>query len=117
MWKGRSGQKYIVSTAYASVDELMTLYGQVTGRPPPRLRLPAPVMAAVAEVADKTWFRIFPNLSRRFTPAAVRLLRMQRRADHAKAREELGYRPTSLAEAIQEAYEDFVRRGIISLSK
>jgi nucleoside-diphosphate-sugar epimerase len=117
MRKGRSGQKYIFSTAYASVDELMSLYERVTGRPPPRLRLPAPIMAAVAEMADKTWFRLFPDRPRRFTPAAVRLLRMQRRADHAKAREELGYRPTSLAEAIQEAYEDFVRRGVISPSK
>jgi nucleoside-diphosphate-sugar epimerase len=113
MRKGRSGQNYIVSTAYASVDELMSLYEQVTGRPPPRLRLPAPVMAALAEVADKTWFRAFPNRPRRFTPAAVRMLQMRRRADHEKAKRELGYGPTSLAEAIREAYDDFVRRGVI----
>ncbi|HYE37606.1 NAD-dependent epimerase/dehydratase family protein [Methylocaldum sp.] len=117
MRKGRSGQKYIISTVYSSVDDLMSLYGQVTGRPPPRLRLPAPVMAALAEVTDKTWFRIFPNSPRRFTPAAVRLLSMRRRADHEKAKQELGYRPTSLADAIQEAYEDFVRRGVITPAK
>ncbi|WP_166642524.1 NAD-dependent epimerase/dehydratase family protein [Methylocaldum gracile] len=117
MRKGRSGQKYIISTAYASVDDLMALYGQVTGQPSPGLRLPAPVMAALAEVADKTWFRIFPNSPRRFTPAAVRLLSMRRRADHEKAGQELGYRPTSLAEAIREAYEDFVRRGVITPPK
>ena len=113
MAKGRSGQKYIISTAYASVDDLLDLFGEVTGKPKPRLRLPPPVMAAIAEVADKTWFRAFPNQPRRFTPAAVRLLSMKRRADHGKARTELGYQPTPLKDAIRDAYDDFVRRGVI----
>lgn len=113
MAKGRSGQKYIISTAYATVDDLLDLFGEVTGKPKPRLRLPPPVMAAIAEVADKTWFRAFPNQPRRFTPAAVRLLSMKRRADHGKARAELGYQPTPLKDAIRDAYEDFVRRGVI----
>lgn len=113
MRRGRSGQKYIFSTAYASVDELLSLFARVTGRPKPRLRLPAPVMAAVAEVADKTWYRLFPNLPRRFTPAAVRLLQMRRRAGHDKAARELGYRPTELSQAVEDAYTDFVQRGLI----
>jgi hydroxymethylglutaryl-CoA reductase/dihydroflavonol-4-reductase len=114
MRRGRSGQKYIFSTAYSSVDELMALFREVTGRPPPRLRLPAPVMAALAEVADRTWFRAFPNRPRRFTPAAVRLLTLRRQASHDKARRELGYQPTGLPAAVREAYEDFVRRGVIA---
>ncbi len=113
MRHGRSGQKYIISTAYSSVDDLMKLFREVTGRPLPRLRLPSPLMAALAEVADKTWYRAFPNLPRRFTPAAVRLLQMRRRAGHDKAQRELGYQPTDLASAVREAYEDFVRRGVI----
>jgi hydroxymethylglutaryl-CoA reductase/dihydroflavonol-4-reductase len=113
MRKGRSGHKYIFSTAFASVDELMGLFRDVTGRPSPRLRLPPPLMAVLAEIADRTWFRVFPHLPRRFTPAAVQLLRMQRRADHSKARRELGYQPGNLADAVREAYEDFVRRGVI----
>jgi nucleoside-diphosphate-sugar epimerase len=117
MKHGRSGQKYIFSTAYASVDELMALFRDVTGRPLPRLRLPPYLMAMLAEVADKTWYRAFPNLPRRFTPAAVRLLQMRRRADHLKAKQELGYRPTLLSRAVQEAYEDFVRRGVIVPAK
>lgn len=114
MRKGRSGQKYIFGTAYASVDELMALYREATGRPLPRLRLPPLLMAALAETADKTWYRIFPNLPRRFTPAAVRLLQMRRQADHDKAKRELGYRPTELSQAVRDAYEDFLRRGVIA---
>jgi nucleoside-diphosphate-sugar epimerase len=113
MRHGRSGQKYIFSTAYASVDDLMALFREVTGRPLPRFRLPPLLMATLAEVADKTWYRAFPNLPRRFTPGAVRLLQMRRRADHDKAKQELGYQPTQLSQAVREAYEDFVRRGLI----
>ena len=115
MRHGRSGQKYIFSTAYASVDDLMALFREVTGRPLPKLRLSPLLMAALAEVADKTWFRVFPNRPRRFTPGAVRLLQMHRRADHDKAKQELGYQPTPLIQAVREAYEDFVRRGLIVL--
>ena len=113
MEKGRSGQKYIISTAYASVDDLMSLFQEVTGMPPPRFRLPAALMAVLAELADLTWYRAFPNLPRRFTPAAVRLLRMRRRADHGKAQRELGYQPTELSQAVKDGYEHFVQRGLI----
>lgn len=113
MRRGRSGQKYIISTAYSSVDDLMDLFRDVTGRPKPKLRLPPMLMAAVAELTDKTWYRLFPNLPRRFTPAAVRLLQMRRQAGHDKARQELGYQPTPLPQAVREAYDDFVRRGLI----
>ncbi len=113
MRHGRSGQKYIFSTAYASVDDLLALFQQVTRRPLPALRLPPVLMAALAEVADKTWYQAFPNRPRRFTPGAVRLLQMRRQAGHDKAQQELGYQPSSLRQAVQAAYDDFVRRGLI----
>jgi nucleoside-diphosphate-sugar epimerase len=114
MQAGRSGQKYIFSTAYSNVDDLLGIFREVTGQPLPRLRLPPVIMAAIAEVSDKTWFRLFPNAPRRFTPAAVRLLSMHRRVNLDKARRELGYEPTSLADAVRAAYEDFVARGVIT---
>jgi nucleoside-diphosphate-sugar epimerase len=113
MKQGRSGQKYIISTCYSTVDGLLEIFADVTGKKKPKVRMPVAVMATIAAVADKTWFRLFPNKPRRFTPAAVRLLDMRRRADHSKAKEELGFLPTSLKDSIQEAYEDFVRRGIL----
>jgi nucleoside-diphosphate-sugar epimerase len=114
MDKGRAGQKYIFSTAFKTVDELMALYEQLTGQPRPRWRLPGGLMAGLAEATGLVTTRFAPHAAPRFTPGAVRLLRMGRRADITKARTELGYTPTSVDEAIREAYEDFVRRGVIA---
>lgn len=113
MEKGRSGQKYIFSTEFATVDRLMDVFEEVTGRKRPRLRIPGPVMAGLAEVSSFVMNKFFPDKPQRFTPAAVRFLRMQRRADCGKAMRELGYRPASIAQAIREAHECFVRRGVL----
>ena len=115
MDKGRAGQKYIFSTEFVSVDTLMTIFEEVTGRPKPRLRLPPPLMAGLAEVTTFVLTNFFPRKPQRFTPAAVRFLRMERKADCGKAMRELGYRPTTIAGAIQEAYDCFVRRGVIAV--
>ncbi len=113
MKRGRTGQKYIISTQFLEVDEIMEIFEEVSGRPRPKLRLPGPVMAGVAEVATVVFDRFMPNVPRRFTPAAVRILSKRRHADTSKAQRELGYRPTSIRAAIHEAYADFARRGLV----
>jgi nucleoside-diphosphate-sugar epimerase len=113
MSKGRSGQKYIFSTQFLTIDQLMDIYQQVTGQPRPAWRVPPAVMAGFAAVSSTVLTRLFPGLPQRFTPAAIRFLRMHRRASCDKARRELGYQPTSIVEAIQQAYDWFVERGAI----
>ena len=113
MEKGRSGQRYIFSTAFKTVDELMDIFELVTGRRRPRLRLPPALMAMIAGVVNAVALPLAPGAEPRFTPGAVRLLRSQRRADITRARTELGYQPTSVEDAIREAYQDFVRRGTL----
>ena len=113
MDKGRTGQKYIFSSEFKTVDALMEIYERVTGRRRPRLRLPAAVMARAADVTNIVQALVAPRAEPRFTPDAVRLLRMGRRADITKARTELGYESTSVESAIREAYDDFVRRGVL----
>jgi nucleoside-diphosphate-sugar epimerase len=113
MDKGATGQKYIFSSAFRTVDQLMETYEQVTGRPRPRLRLPPPLMAGLARAVNAVVTRVAPHVEPRFTPGAVRILRMHRRADITKARTQLGYAPSPIEDAIREAYEDFVRRGLL----
>jgi len=113
MEHGRSGHRYILSTSFLSVDDLMEIYETVTGRRRPALRLPESVMAGLASTSELLLGKVLPAADRRFTPAAVNFLRSRRRADCGKARDELGYRPTSISTAVSDAYESFVRRGLI----
>jgi nucleoside-diphosphate-sugar epimerase len=114
MEKGRTGEKYIFASGYVTVDELMDHYEHVTGQRRPRLRLPGPLMLGIAEVTSPLLTRFFPDFPQRLTPGAVRLLRLGRRADTSKAQRELGFRPTPIADAIRDAYVDFVRRGLVA---
>jgi nucleoside-diphosphate-sugar epimerase len=113
MERGQSGHKYIFSTRFLTMDELMGLYEEVTGVRRPPLRMPEPLMAGAAAVSEAVMGRLFPRVPRLVTPAAVRFLRMRRQADCTKACQELGYRPTSIANAVMAAYECFRQRGLI----
>jgi nucleoside-diphosphate-sugar epimerase len=115
MRQGRTGQRYIFNTEFMTFDTLFELYSEITGQPKP-LRLPPTMMMAAAEIGELAHRYIIPGRRQLLTPAAVRLLRMGRRADSSKAQRELGYRPGSIADAVREAYEWFVARGVIVAS-
>jgi 3beta-hydroxysteroid-4beta-carboxylate 3-dehydrogenase (decarboxylating) len=112
MRQGRTGQRYIFNTEFMTFDALFELYSGITGRPKP-LRLPPAMMMVAAEIGELVHRYVIPGRRQLLTPAAVRLLRMGRRADSGKAQRELGYRPGSIADAVREAYEWFVARGAI----
>ncbi|MEC7523974.1 MAG: hydroxymethylglutaryl-CoA reductase, degradative [Myxococcota bacterium] len=111
--RGATGQKYIIATQYVEVDELMGIFEEVSGHPRPKLRLPVGVMAPVAEVSSFVLGNFFPKKPQRLTPAAVKILNQRRRASFERARRELGYEPTSIRQAVHEAYADFARRGLV----
>ncbi|WP_187415104.1 NAD-dependent epimerase/dehydratase family protein [Nonomuraea sp. PA05] len=113
MERGTTGHRYIFSTQFLTVEQLLGLCASALGRSVLPVRVPGPLMSAAAAVTDPLVRRLRPGAPQRFTPAAVRFLRSQRRADTGKARRELGYRPTSIAEAVAEAYACFRRRGLL----
>ena len=104
MRHGRSGEKYIFSSEYKTISEIVGLYEEVSGVPRPRRRIPAPLMLAFSEVASSYLSRFHPDFPQRFTPGAIRLLKKCRHADTGKAQRELGYRPTGIRDAVHEAY-------------
>ncbi len=115
MDKGRTGQKYILSTSFCTIDQYIEIAERVTGRKRPRLRLPHAVMKPISHVTSLFMNTFRPDDLQRFTPGAIRILGQHRKADTTKAQTELGYRPTSIEAAVQEAYEFFVAQGQIDL--
>ena len=114
MQHGRAGQRYIFSTEFVTVDTLMEWLEQITGKRRPALRIAPSVMATIAGITSPMLSALAPNTPQRLTPGAVRLLRMQRRADCGKAKRELGYQPTSVRDALHDAFEWFVASGAIT---
>ena len=113
MDKGRSGQKYIIASEYRSTDDWMEMLERVTGRKRP-VRLPTSVMLPIAMISERMVKAFAPTYPLRFTEGAVRILSMCRKADTTKAQTELGFVPTRIEDAVREAYDWFVARGVIT---
>lgn len=114
MARGRPGQKYIFSTAFLTMDELMTQLARITGHRRFPLRLPPAMVRPIAELAVRLAPLLAPRSEPLLTPAALRILRLGRRANIRKAKEELGYVPGSIEAALEDAYRHFVDRGLLS---
>ena len=113
MRHGRTGEKYIFASEYKTITDILDLFEEVSGIPRPRRRVPARVMYVFSEVASFYLSRFHPDFPQRFTPGAIRLLMMRRRANTEKAQRELGYRPTGIRAAVHEAYAFHYRRNAI----
>jgi nucleoside-diphosphate-sugar epimerase len=113
MDKGRSGERYIFASEYRTMDEIMALFEEVTGQKRPPIRMPPAAMSAVAQLVNPFVTRWVAPERHRLTPAAVHILRLQRRADISKARRELGYEPTPITAAIRDAYAFYRERGML----
>ena len=117
MDNGRAGRKYLFSSKFVSTDELMRMFSAVTGVPAPSLHVPGAVASALAAGWDAAArldaLRGSGHMAEGVTRAAVSFLRSEHHANCSRAISELGYSPTSVAEAVRQAYECFCRRGVI----
>jgi nucleoside-diphosphate-sugar epimerase len=109
---GQSGQKYIFSSGFRTMDQIMAAFDRVTSPRRRPARLSPRTMRGMAEITSRISALIAPSAEPLLTPAALRLLRLGRRADTRRAREELGFIPTSVEAAIEDAWRDFVDRGV-----
>ena len=114
MQHGRSGEKYIFSSEYKTISDILELFEEVSGVPRPHRRIPTRLMLVFSEAASFYLSRFHPRFPQRFTPGAIRLLQKRRHADIGKARRELGYQPTSIRAAVHEAYAFHYHRNAIT---
>lgn len=113
MERGRTGQRYTLSTRYVSMDEMLAMFSELTGVTKMPIALPPRLMAAVARMITGPMTKLFPNVPQHLTPGAVFVLTMRRHADTTKAQRELGFVPGDLASSVRAWYEFFVEQGMI----
>ena len=114
MERGRSGQKYIFGSEYQTISNMLDLFQEVSGVRRPRRQVPLGLMVPFAELASYALTRLWPSYPQRFTPGAIRLLQQRRHADTSKAKEELGFQPTTIRAAIEDAYAFHYQREAIT---
>jgi nucleoside-diphosphate-sugar epimerase len=113
MERGRTGRRYIFSTKYVEMEEMLGLFAEVSGKRYKVRALPPRLMSAMAKAISGPMTKLFPDVPQHLTPGAVLVLTMRRRADITRAREELGYVPGAIEPVVREWYEFFVREGMI----
>jgi hydroxymethylglutaryl-CoA reductase/dihydroflavonol-4-reductase len=113
MERGRRGHKYVFASAFHTLSDLIEMWKATVGTRSKPMRIPAGLMSAVSSVYSGALSRFFPNVPQRLTPGSIRILTMQRHADTSKAKDELGWQPTSIADAVREAYEFFAAQGMV----
>jgi nucleoside-diphosphate-sugar epimerase len=111
MDKGGRGERYLLSGEVASLDQIMDWLAEDTGRPRPRLRIPAGLMLAISVPKDFIESRFFPDKYPRFNQHSIRLLTSGKYGSNQKACRELGLSPTPIRDAFRDSVRWFQENG------
>ena len=107
--RGRVGDRYIAGGVNLTLAELWRLIARAAGRPASAFRLPYAV-ATTAALVDAARTRVTGG-----APAVplegVRMGRLEMYSSSQKAMEELGYRPSSVNDAVERAVRWYVEHG------
>ena len=109
--RGRVGESYILGGENLTLRDLLTLIAELTGRRPPRLRLPIaavwPVACIMETIARRT------GGEPRVTRDSLRMARKKMFYSSAKAAAELGYAPRPTRQALTDAIAWFRAAGML----
>lgn len=100
--RGRPSERYLVGGQNLSILEVMALIANQASRRPPAIRMPYWV-ALTAAWADEARCRLWPDAAPRVPLEGVRMSRLRMLVRIDKARDELGFRPTSVDAAVGRA--------------
>jgi len=96
--RGRPGERYLVGGQNLSLAEVMDLFARHAGTRPPAWRMPYTVALTAAWV-DEARCRLLPGTRPRVPLEGVRMGRQRMLVRIDKAKDELGFRPTSVEDA------------------
>ena len=104
--KGRVGEKYILGYENLSLSQIFQIMAEISGIPAPTVKLAYGLVLPLAYI-NEFWARYISHSSPRMTVTAVRMAKKYMYFDSSKAVAELGYSPTPVRRALEEAVEWF----------
>jgi dihydroflavonol-4-reductase len=107
--KGRIGERYILGGENLSLAEILATVASLSGRRPPRLRLPLAPLMPIAFLAEG-WGRL-TGKEPFVTRDGLRMARKKMYFSSAKARAELGYAPRPVRQGLADAIAWFRQAG------
>src|SRR5262245_5351464 len=110
--KGRIGERYILGGENLTLQQLLATIAELTGRKPPRLKLPRAPLMPLAFAAERV-----AHLTGReplLTLDGLRMSRYHMFFTSAKAERELGYRSRSYREGVADALSWFRTAGYLT---
>ncbi len=108
--RGRVGERYILGAENLALRDILTEIAALTGRPPPRVRLPRNLILPVAVIAEG-WARVTGGGEPMVTVDGVRMARKKMYFSCEKAMRELSYAPRPAAEGLSDAVAWFREFG------
>ena len=115
MEKGRIGERYILSNHNMTYKEFMFIANEFCAKRPPRVKIPYILllsMGYLGEVFGKL-FGFNPQIS----SAVARFTKINHYVSSEKARQELGYTTTSLAESFKKTYDWLKEHNFLNAKK
>jgi dihydroflavonol-4-reductase len=110
--RGRAGDKYILGNRNCALVEIFQMLSRITGLPAPRLRVPY-ALAWLGAAATEGWARLVGKAPE-VPLTAVRMAAKRMFFNPEKAIRELGLPQSPVEDALREAVEWFLARGLVS---
>jgi dihydroflavonol-4-reductase len=109
--RGKSGERYIVSSGFHSMSELVKVVEKASNVPAPRLHAPYAVMLMVARLAETR--AKLTNTSSQITVSGIQSLVQVRPHSNAKAKRELGITFRPFEESIHDEVKWYQENGYV----
>lgn len=109
--RGAAGESFLLGGADATYLELIRIAGELAGRKVPRRPTPALVLRVYARLA--LLGSLFTGREPEVTPEAVELVTARHHCRSDKAVRELGYRPATLREMVEDSYRWLAEVGAL----
>jgi dihydroflavonol-4-reductase len=99
--RGNIGESYILGGENRTLQSILQTIAEITGRPPPRIRLPRGLVTPIAYLAEGV-ARVFGGREPMVTVDAVRMSRKLMYFSSEKARRELGHAPRPAIQGLRD---------------